>query len=64
MEYLFYLKELRLKTQHSHPNLPGYKLILRKTNRMESEKWTYHKKRSFVGKYFFLKIQFQYKNFL
>ena len=36
-----------------------------KTNRMVSTKWTYHKERIFASNYFiFLKILFQFKNFL
>ena len=36
-----------------------------KTNRMVSEKWTYHKEQSFASNYFtFLKILFQFKNLL
>ena len=36
-----------------------------KTNKMVTTKWTYQKERSFAGNYFiFLKILFQFKNFL
>ena len=36
-----------------------------KTNRMGTTKWTYHRERSFVSVYFiFLKVLFQFKNFI